>query len=128
MAQKQPLTVYYDGSCPICVKDRERYEHLAGQGGENVHWLDITGRDEELQAEGIDPTDALMELHVQDGEGRIHREMDAYILLMSRVPVLKPLAWILGLPLIRPMLSMLYRRWVRKRLAREGRLPGEDQR
>ena len=128
MADKEPITVYYDGSCPICVKDRRYYERLAGHGGESVHWLDITGRDDELRAEGIDPADALMELHVRDAQGRIHRELDAYILLMSRVPVLKPLAWVLGLPLVRPMLSALYRRWVRQRLAREGRLPEGDRR
>jgi len=55
---------------------------------------------------------------VKDAQGRIHREMDAYILLMSRVPVLKPLAWLIGLPLIRPTLAWLYHRWVGRRLER----------
>jgi len=69
-----------------------------------------------------------MELHVEDADGRVYREMDAYILLMSRVLLLKPLAWILGLPGIRGLLSWLYRRWVRQRLVREGRLPDTDKR
>ena len=115
-----PLSVYYDGSCPSCVKDRQWYEKLAGRGGEQVQWVDITGRDEMLRERGIQPEDALMELHVEDGQGDVHRELDAYILLMSRVLVLKPLAWLIGLPGVRGLLARLYRRWVRQRLAREG--------
>jgi len=122
-----PLSVYYDGSCPSCVKDRW-YEKLAGRHGDQVRWVDITGRDEMLRERGIDPQQALMELHVEDADGRVYREMDAYIPLMSRVLLLKPLAWILGLPGIRGLLSWLYRRWVRQRLVREGRLPDTDKR
>jgi len=110
------LVVFYDGACPACIKDRRWYEKLAGKTGESVEWLDITGRDDELRSEGIDPHRALRELHVKDTQGRIHREMDAYILLMARVPVLKPLAWLIGLPLIRPALARLYHAWVSRRL------------
>lgn len=115
------LLVYYDGACPTCVKDRRWYEKLAGKTGESVDWLDITGRDEELREQGIDPLAALQELHVRDQQGVIHREMDAYILLMSRVPVLMPLAWLIGLPGIRQLLAKLYHAWVGRRLARQGR-------
>ncbi len=123
MAEKGKLTVYYDGSCPTCVKDRQRYEAMAGERADNVEWFDITGQDEQLRAEGIDPRWALLELHVRDEQGGVHSEMDAYILLMSRVPRLRPLAWVLGLPVIRPALAALYHWWVRRRLARDGRLP-----
>jgi len=115
------LLVFYDGACPACVKDRRRYEKLSGDKGEAVEWLDITGRDRELREQGIDPEKALRELHVRDSEGRIHRELDAYILLMRRVPLLKPAAWLVGLPLIRPGLAWLYHRWVDRRLRRSER-------
>lgn len=112
------LVVFYDGACPTCIKDRRWYEKLAGRTGDSVEWLDITGRDDELRDQGIDPHLALRELHVKDAQGRIHREMDAYILLMARVPLLKPLAWLIGLPLVRPTLAWLYHRWVSRRLQR----------
>ncbi|SFR76096.1 Predicted thiol-disulfide oxidoreductase YuxK, DCC family [Marinobacter daqiaonensis] len=120
---RDTICVYYDGSCPGCRRDRRRYEHLAGRGADTVKWVDITGRDEELKKKGIDPGAALKELHVEDERGRIHSEMDAYILLMSRAPVLKPLAWLIGLPVIRPLLSRLYHRMVTRRLQRTGRMP-----
>ena len=97
---------------------RQRYEKLAGKTGESVEWLDITGKDEQLRAEGIDPDKALRELHVKDAQGHIHSEMDAYILLMSRVPMLKPLAWLIGLPVIRPVLARMYHYLVDRRLAK----------
>ncbi|ARM84991.1 thiol-disulfide oxidoreductase DCC family protein [Marinobacter salarius] len=122
-ASEDRLRVFYDGACPSCVRDRKFYERLAGRTGDAVEWVDITGRDEELKQLGIDPVAALQELHVEDGRGNIHRELDAYILLMSRVWLLKPLAWLIGLPVIRPALAKLYHRWVGERLERTGRLP-----
>ncbi|SEA60862.1 thiol-disulfide oxidoreductase DCC family protein [Alkalimonas amylolytica] len=120
-ATKPKIVVFYDGACPGCVRDRAWYEKHAGQGVQ-VEWLDITGRDDELRALDIDPRAALLELHVQDEHGRVLRALPAYQLLLSRLPGYRWLAWLIGLPLIRSTLSWLYRHWVRRRLAREGRL------
>ena len=114
------LTVFYDGACPVCVRDRRWYTKLEGKTQDSVQWLDITGRGDELRRQGVDPNSALRELHVKDDQGKIHREMDAYILLMSRVVLLKPLAWLIALPVIRPTLAWLYHRWVARRLASRG--------
>jgi predicted DCC family thiol-disulfide oxidoreductase YuxK len=119
---KAKIIVYYDGACPKCVKDRLNYEKLAGKSGENVCWMDITGQEEQLREIGIDPNKALTELHVKDENQQILSEMDAYILLMSKVPLLKPLAWLIGMPLIRPLLAKIYHRQVNRRLRRSGRL------
>jgi predicted DCC family thiol-disulfide oxidoreductase YuxK len=115
------IIVYYDAACPKCVKDRQSYEQMAGESGNDVCWMDITGRDDELRELGIDPYKALTELHVQDQHGRILSEIDAYILLMQRVPRLRPVAWLIGLPFIRPIAAFLYHRMVNRRLRREGR-------
>ena len=91
MNQDKPkIIVYYDGACPKCVKDRRTYEKLAGKAGAYVCWTDITGQETLLREMGIDPHKALTELHVQDEERQILSEMDAYILLMGKVPLLKP--------------------------------------
>lgn len=112
----EKITVFYDGACPVCVRNRHWYGKLEGQTEDSVEWLDITGRDEQLREQGIDPNQALRELHVKDSQGQVHREMAAYILLMARVPLLKPIAWLIGLPVIRPTLAWLYHRWVARRL------------
>lgn len=119
---KKKITVYYDGACPSCIKDRKNYEELAEKGGEDVCWFDITGQDTYLRGIGIDPHKAMTELHVRDENQHIYSEIDAYILLMARVPKLKPLAWLIDLPVIRPLLSSIYRWMVNRRLKKSGRL------
>lgn len=116
------ITVFYDGACPKCIKDRRFYERLAGQNGKHVKWLDITGQDEYLKSLGIDPLKALSELHLQLSNGIILSELDAYIVLMERVWLLKCVAWLISLPVIRPCLSNYYHRRVQKRLKATGRI------
>jgi predicted DCC family thiol-disulfide oxidoreductase YuxK len=119
---KGVITVYYDGACPQCIRDRDHYEKLSRRAGKNVYWFDITGQDERLREIGIDPEKALRELHVSTEDQQILSEIDAYVLLMKKVPLLKPVAWLMGLPLIRPMLSRAYHRQVNRRLKGSGRL------
>ena len=119
---KARISVYYDGACPQCVKDRRNYEQLSGKSKDDIQWIDITGKESLLRSIGIDPRKALMELHVKDENQQILSEIDAYVLLMSRVPLLKPLSRFIGLPLIRPMLSRVHHWRVNRRLRRTGRL------
>lgn len=120
--EQNKVTVYYDGACPRCVRDRQNYEKLAGKDRSDVVWFDITGKEDELCALGIDPKKALTELHVKDDSQNIISEIDAYIVLLRKIPLLKPLAWLIGLPLIRPLLSHYYHKQVNNRLRRDGRL------
>ena len=72
---EHPITVFYDGACPRCVRDRAQYERWAGPAGEWICWFDITGQDEQLRALGIDPHRALTELHVLDEHQRLRSEL-----------------------------------------------------
>lgn len=119
-ADAQKLTVFYDGACPKCRRDRASYEKLAGSAAEQVCWFDITGQESRLRELGIDPYKALSELHVRDTHGQLVSELDAYILLMNEVAVLKPFAWLLSLPYIRPLLAKLYHWQVNGRLRKRG--------
>jgi predicted DCC family thiol-disulfide oxidoreductase YuxK len=119
-AGSDKLTVYYDGACPKCVRDRKNYEKLSGEAGAEVCWFDITGQESYLQEIGINPHQAISELHVRDVNGKVISELDAYIVLMNKVPLLKPVAWFIGLPLIRPFLAKLYHLQVNRRLRKRG--------
>ncbi len=116
------IIVYYDGACPKCVCDRQNYERLAGKAGDDVCWFDITDQESQLRQLGIDPKKALSELHIKNTDGRILSEMDAYIVLMSKVTLLKPLAWLMSLPVIRPLLAKMYHWQVNRRLRKRGLL------
>ncbi len=116
------ITVYYDGSCPSCVRDRKVYEALSGQRGNSVDWYDITNKDDELRCLGIDPVKAMKELHVKDGDNQIRQEMDAYILLMERTFWLRPLALLLKRKWLKSIIARYYHFSVTRRLKRTGRL------
>jgi len=124
MTRPAKLTVYYDAQCPVCRRDRARYERWARKAAETVRWYDATRYADTLRAKGIDPRAALLSLHVEEeASGRIVDGIEAYVLLMRRVPRLRPLAWLINLPGLKGLLRRLYDRWVRRRLARDGRLP-----
>lgn len=126
MEAQEHIRVFYDGACPRCVKDRDNFQRLAGKQASCVEWFDITEQDQALVTLGIDPDKALHELHIsvqaKNSEPKILSELDAYIVLMSKVRLLKPLAWLMTLPLIRPLLSRIYHSMVERRLARSGRV------
>ncbi|MDN6298260.1 MAG: DUF393 domain-containing protein [Halomonas sp.] len=117
------LYVYYDGACPICRRDRARYERWAGETGKSVVWCDLNRYGEHLRLIGVEPDVALMSLHVEDANGQLYEGIDAYVLLMKRVPRLRPAAFCMALPGVKGVLKAFYRRWVRRRLESEGRLP-----
>ncbi|MDF1689596.1 MAG: DCC1-like thiol-disulfide oxidoreductase family protein [Cycloclasticus sp.] len=122
LADHAQITVFYDQSCPSCVKDRALFERLAGKRAALFSWFDITSQDQALRQRGIDPFKALRELHIEDTRGAIHSEMDAYSIMMKKIPILMPLGVFICLPGIKPVLSYFYRRTVEKRLTCESRL------
>lgn len=122
MEADKKITVFYDASCPSCVKDRANFERIAGKRAALFEWFDITDQDEALQELGIQPLAALRELHVQDTNGTIYSEIDAYSLIMRRIPILIPIGVLINLPIIKQVLGYFYRKSVDKRLRCEGRL------
>jgi predicted DCC family thiol-disulfide oxidoreductase YuxK len=120
----QAITVLYDGSCPICIKEMHQYQRFEKSG--EVNWFDITGQDEWLLARQIDPDAALLELHVLTPEGKLVKGVDAFILLWQRAPLLRPIAWIASLPLLKSFIKNSYGWFTRRRLEKDGRLPGRS--
>jgi len=116
------IQVLYDGACPTCVKDRHFYERLAGVKGEDIEWLDFNQYGPLLVKFQISPMDAMLELHIIVEGTQIVKELDAYILLLSHISWLKPLAWFIKIPFIKAPLAKYYHYRVQRRLKRTGRL------
>ncbi|AWL12012.1 hypothetical protein HMF8227_01538 [Saliniradius amylolyticus] len=121
-----PLEVFYDAACPRCRKDRVRYEKLAGKYAHNILWLDANTHQQKMAELDIDYHAALLALHIYRPDiNEVYKELDAYDLLLGRVPWLKPLGWLFRIPVIRPVLAKWYHHWVVKRLCQQGRMPRE---
>ena len=123
MSSKTLINVYYDAQCPLCRQERRRYERWSGRHAKDIGWLDVSEHEQTLRAKGVDPAVALRSLHIETAQGQLIEGIDAYRLLMKRVPLLVPVAWLIGLPGIKPALRTLYDVWVKRRLQKQGRWP-----
>jgi predicted DCC family thiol-disulfide oxidoreductase YuxK len=121
-AFRNKIVVFYDGACPGCIKDMHWYQARQRADDNNVVWFDITGQEMMLHELQIDPFAAMLELHVLNQQGQVVSEIPAYQLLLNRLPGWSWIGTLIGLPGIRPILGMLYRRWVKRRLCQAGRL------
>lgn len=116
------ITVFYDGDCPLCTKEVIRWKQASFDC--DVDWFNISGHDDELRTRGIDPRQALLQLHTQTDDGRILVSIDSYALLLKQLKHWRWLGVIMSLPVIKPCLLTTYDWLTRLRLKKEGRWPG----
>lgn len=123
MLSKRSINVFYDAQCPLCRHERRRYERWSGQHDAHIGWLDVSEHEQSLREKGVEPGTALRSLHIETAQGQMVEGIDAYRLLMKRIPLLLPVAWLIGLPGIKSALRALYDAWVKRRLKKQGRWP-----
>ncbi len=94
------LTVYFDGSCPLCRREIGMYRHLPSK--KPIQWLDVS-RPAEL-GEGLNCARAMARFHVRDAQGRLYSGGAAFAQLWLRLPGWRwlgrigtqaPLSWLL---------------------------------
>jgi len=107
-SSRPPLIVLFDGGCPICrrtVRTLRRLDWL-----ERLQFADAT--DEEIRrrlAPALTLDEAMRQMNVVDGRGRLSGGFDAQLRIARRVPAL----WLFGvlgaLPGVRQIGSAVYR-------------------
>ncbi|HSP31161.1 MAG TPA: DCC1-like thiol-disulfide oxidoreductase family protein, partial [Halomonas sp.] len=70
MSSKTSINIFYDAQCPLCRKERRRYERWSGHSADDIRWLDVSEHQHSLRAKGIDPEMALRSLHIETEEGQ----------------------------------------------------------
>ena len=107
-APPRRLAVFYDGSCPLCVKEIGFYRRR--RGADAIDWIDVsTGLDAGtalvMAAPGLTRCDAMARFHVMDARGALHSGGDAFARLWSALPAfslagrlarLQPIGWALN--------------------------------
>jgi len=83
MTASTDLTVYYDGSCPICGWEIDLYSKMRGAG--RIHWLDLTTADDEALGPGLSHETAAGKFHVRDGSGRLVSGGAAFVEIWDRL-------------------------------------------
>jgi predicted DCC family thiol-disulfide oxidoreductase YuxK len=97
------VRIYYDGTCRLCSGLIERVEHSAQAGSfEPI-------RNSTALPDGITYDAAQRDVYVRGRDGRLYRGADAVLHVLSHYPLLRPLAWICSLPLLKQLSAVLYR-------------------
>jgi predicted DCC family thiol-disulfide oxidoreductase YuxK len=104
---KDETKVIYNGSCPICSREVDMYRRRTEKAGEAVDYLDLNVA--ALQAYGLTEDDAARSFHVVKN-GQLIEGVDAFRALWKRTPGFRWLAWLVGLPVVRPVARAVYAR------------------
>ena len=101
------LTIYFDGQCPLCVREIAFYRKL--RGADQIEWIDIARGTGLEVAPGLSRCDAKRRFHLRDEHGRIFSGARAFAKLWSAIPSFRLLGQIAQLPPFVWVLEVLYR-------------------
>ncbi|MBX9757247.1 MAG: DUF393 domain-containing protein [Beijerinckiaceae bacterium] len=105
-AEKDELTVYFDGSCPLC---RAEISHYARQtGADSLCFVDVSKADAPMP-DGLDREAAMARFHVRDKEGRLVSGAPAFVRIWRALPRWGWAARIASAPGVTPVLELGYR-------------------
>jgi predicted DCC family thiol-disulfide oxidoreductase YuxK len=100
-------TVLYNGSCPVCRTEIERYRDLAGEAG-GFAWCNIADPATDPAAIGIDLEAIRRRLHLVDSDGRLLVGVPAFARIWEHLPGYRWRARLVRLPVVRPLARLLY--------------------
>ena len=104
--QAPTLTVYHDGSCPVCRLEIGRYRRSAG--AEHIAFIDVSDP-------AVDPgpdlprQDAMGRFHVRLPSGELKSGASAFVEIWRVLTYWRPAAMIASLPGARSVLDIGYR-------------------
>jgi predicted DCC family thiol-disulfide oxidoreductase YuxK len=111
-----PLTIYFDGSCPLCRREIALYQGLIAR--EALQWIDVSAG--LPLGEGLSCDAAMRRFHVRESGGRLLSGGAAFARLWRALPGWRVLGWCVAWPPLSWLLELTYRAFLplRPRLQR----------
>lgn len=100
---QSPLTVYYDGACPVCRREIGYYQ---GKTGEDVVYCDVAAAGD--PAPDLARQDALKRFHVRRADGTLVSGAAAFLALYGHVPGFRLIVPYLAVKPVVAVLDVLY--------------------
>jgi len=116
-----PLTVFYDGACPICAREMALMKHLDRK--QRLKFCDFSAPGYDAGSTGLDPARLGAVIHAQWDDGMLITGVEVFRAIWQAVG-LGMLAHLSRLPLIDPLLVRGYTWFARNRLWLTGRDTG----
>ena len=77
------LTVYFDGSCPLCTAEINHYKRQ--QGAERLHFVDVS-QEGSNPGPDLSPRDAMRRFHVRQSDGALVSGARGFIAIWQVLP------------------------------------------
>ncbi|WP_417809757.1 thiol-disulfide oxidoreductase DCC family protein [Thioclava sp.] len=110
--QAAGATVFYDGACPLCRAEIGLYRDA--RGADALEFVDLSDSAAALP-ENLSRAEALARFHVGVGDGRLVSGAAAFAELWSHLPRWRGVARMARWPVIRTMLELVYRVFLKLR-------------
>ena len=88
------LTVYYDGSCPLCRSEIGLYRKA--QGSNRIDFVDVSAIEGRAVAPDLTQADAMARFHVRKSDGALASGAAGFAQLWLTLPRWKWLGWFVG--------------------------------
>ncbi|MFM7026391.1 MAG: thiol-disulfide oxidoreductase DCC family protein [Limnohabitans sp.] len=99
------ITVYFDGSCPLCRREISLYRRL--RGAEQLHWVDVSSG--QTTGAGLSCEQAMRRFHVRDAQGQLLSGGAAFARLWQALPGWRIAGWLFAWPPMSWLLELAYR-------------------
>ena len=110
------VTVWYDGACPLCLREIALMRRLDRRG--RIAWIDASRAD---AACPLDRATMLARFHAAEGP-RLHSGAAAFAAMWRALPLLRPLGEAARNPVVLRLIEAVYVRFLRIRPALQRRL------
>jgi predicted DCC family thiol-disulfide oxidoreductase YuxK len=99
------LTVFFDGSCPLCRREIALYRGLPSK--QHIHWVDVS-TPTALPC-GLSCELAMRRFHVRDANGQLHSGAQAFSVLWRCFAGWRVLGWLTAVPPLSWLAEAAYR-------------------
>ena len=101
-----PLTVFFDGSCPICSKEIAFYKTQVG--ADTLSWVDVSDGKTTITQETKSREELMARFHVQNSDGQLVSGGAAFAELWAALPAFKIIGKLFKLPVFSFMIDIGY--------------------
>ena len=100
------LTVFFDGSCPICSKEINFYKMRAG--ADELSWVDVSDEEIPIPTQTRSREELMARFHVLSSNGVLVSGGAAFAELWASLPAFKIFGKIFKLPILRYLIDVGY--------------------
>ncbi len=113
------VEVFFDGDCPLCVREIALLQRLDATR-RRIRFTDIAAVGFQAEPLGVSYVDLMQRIHGRLPDGRLIEGVEVFRRLYSAVGFRRLVAFT-RLPVVRPLLDLLYRLFASNRLRLTGR-------